>query len=294
VPKVSVVIPSYNRAEFVGQAIQSVLDQTWPNLELVVVDDGSTDHSMDVLRGFGDRIQVLTHPQHENHGQSASINLGLQHTDGQYVAILDSDDWWEKNKLERQVNYLQSHPEIGLVYGNGWSVSANGEKLFRFYESDHREESDPARVLQDCYFLVPNNSLFRRDVLTKTGLFDESLRSAQDHDMAIRMAESTRIGYIPDEIFFYRRHEDSISHRSTRLRWENGFRILKRAVARYPYSRRAIRGRRAVLNFRLAQVCLSEGAWFRGLSHLLAALANDPARSIRVITGREKISAPSS
>ena len=110
----------------------------------------------------------------------------------------------------------------------------------------------------DCYFAFPSNSLFRRSVLALTGPLDESFRSAQDHDMAIRMAEKTKLAYIPDELWFYRRHADSVSHRSTLQRWKNGFVILDRAAQRYPYPRRVIRARRAVLHFRLGQCLMAE------------------------------------
>ncbi len=291
-PKVSVVIPCYNREAYIAQTVDSVLGQTWENIELVVVDDGSTDGSRDVLSGYGDRIRVMAHPGGENRGQSASINMGLKHTDGEYVAILDSDDYWMPEKIEKQARYLMTHPDVGLVYANGWIVDARGERQFRRYKPNrHRELNEPGRVLMDCYFALPSNALFRRSILSESGLFDESLRTAQDHDMAIRVAEHARLAYLPEELWCYRRHDDSVSHRSTLQRWRNGFLILERAAARYPYPQRVIRARRAVLHFRLGQCLLGEKRYLPALRHLAAAVFSDPGRALRVLAGREHVSA---
>ena len=256
-----------------------------------MVDDGSTDGSLAVLERYQDQIRIMKHPGGENRGQSASINLGLENTDGEFIAILDSDDYWALDKIEKQAGYLMTHPDVGLVYGNGWIVNQSGEKQYRCYKSEHAETNDPGRVLMDCYFAFPSNSLFRRSVLALTGPLDESLRSAQDHDMAIRMAENTKLAYIPDELWFYRRHADSVSHRSTLQRWKNGFVILDRAAQRYPYPRRVIRARRAVLHFRLGQCLMAERRYLTACPHLVASFFNDPRRALRVLMGRERVSA---
>ena len=292
-PRVAVVIPCYNREQYLAQAVQSVLDQTWPNVELVVVDDGSTDGSREVLASFGDRVRVLTHPGGENRGQSASINLGINNSEGEYIAILDSDDWWALDKLESHIGYLEANPDIGMVYGNGFRVEQETGTRYRLYQDAHREASDPARLLLDCYIALPGNAVFRRSVLHKAGLFDESLRSAQDHDMAVRMAEVARFAYLPGERFFYRRHSASISHRNFKLRWANGFYILDKAARRYPYPRVIIRRRRAVLHFRMGQVLWAEGARVRAGWHFLRAFMDDPGRAYNVAARRERVSAPS-
>jgi glycosyltransferase involved in cell wall biosynthesis len=291
-PKVSVVIPVYNRERFIAETVQSVLDQTFQDFELITVDDGSTDGSRRVLESFGDRITILQHPGGENRGQSAAINLGMRHARGQYIALLDSDDLWLPRKLEIQTAYLDAHPDVGLVYGNGLAIDAEGRKLYDIYEPGHIEGSNPHRVLLDCYFLVPNNSLVRREVFERAGPFDESLRAAQDHDMAIRIAEITRLAYIDEQVFCYRRHPDSISRKRADVRWRNGFKILEKARQRYPYPRRVIWQRRAVLHFRLGQCYFESRAVFSALKHMLAAFMFDPLRSLSVIMGRERITSP--
>ena len=290
--KVSVIIPCYNRGKYLAEAIDSVLGQTYGNLELIIVDDGSTDDSLNVARSYEDRLTILQHPNGENRGQSASINLGLRSIDGEYVAILDSDDYWMLDKLEKQVAVLGEKPDIGLVYGNCNYVNADGELIFTLYGPDHREYSDPNRVLMNCYFLLPNNALVRHTDFDRAGFFDESYRAAQDHDMAIRIAEVTKLAYIPDIVLNYRRHRESISANGAMMRWQNGFRILEKASRRFAYPRKTLRARKAVLHFRVGQCLLQEKKRVQAAGHFLQALINDPLRSLKVTLGRENVSSP--
>jgi glycosyltransferase involved in cell wall biosynthesis len=123
-PQVTVIIPTFNRARYLTEAIQSVLGQTFPDYELIVVDDGSTDGTAAVLEGFGDsRLRVL---RQENHGISAAMNAGLRAAQGEYIARLDSDDVWFPNLLAYETRVLDSRPDIGVVYARAQAMSANG------------------------------------------------------------------------------------------------------------------------------------------------------------------------
>ena len=144
----------------------------------------------------------------------------------------------------------------------------------------------------NCHFSLPSNSLVRRAVFEKTGGFDESLRAAQDHDMAIRVAEVTRLAFLNEELWCYRRHGQSISHARAMERWINGFTILGKAVRRYPYSRKVRRKRLAVLHFRVGQCLLEEkNLPFAALRFSLAGIL-DPARAVGVLLKREPASSP--
>lgn len=291
-PLVSVIIPCYNSKRFVAETVESVLNQTWPNIELMVIDDGCTDGSRGILESYGHRLILLEYPGRVNKGQSAAINLGLRHCRGEYIAILDSDDIFAPEKIEKQISYLLDNPEIGLVYSNGYAINENGNILYEFYGNDHEEFSDANRVLKDCYFLLPNNSLVRRKPIELAGYFDENLRAAQDHDMAIRIAEITKLGYLSEHLFYYRRHKDSISHRNAKRRWKNGYKILRKAYKRYDYPIKTILGRLAVLNFRLGQCFFEEKRYIRAVLLFVAAGVCDPIRSMRVLLGREKVYSP--
>lgn len=293
-PTVSVVIPVYNRGKFVGETINSVLRQTYTDFEVLAVDDGSTDDSLAVLKSFGDRITVLQHPNGENRGQSAAINLGLKHVRGRYVAVLDSDDLWMPEKLSILIEYLEAHPDVGLVYSNGHWIDEDGNSKGVMYGSTHVEASDPAAVLMNCYFALPSNSIARREAFDKAGGFDETLRTAQDHDMAVRVAEVARLAYVDRVLWAYRRHSASVSKRSGEKRWRIGFYILEKARRRYPYPAHVIRKRKAVLHFRLGQLAKERGAWLKFFWHMSLAGLLDPPRAVGVLTRQEAVSSPHS
>ena len=288
---VSVIIPSYNRAAYIEAAISSALDQTYGPVEVIVVDDGSTDGSYEKLQQWEERgeLVLLTHPERRNRGQSASINLGIQQAAGSYIAILDSDDMFAKEKLADQVAFLEANPETGMVYGQGHAVDADGNFLFKVPGDGHQEPSDPNRLLLDCYMALPGGSLVRRSVFEKAGLFEESFRAGQDHDMAIRIMEATKCAYLPKLAFYYRKHDDSISVKGLERRWLTGLEILRRANERYPYMRSTIRKRKAVLQFRLGQTYWRERRKAKALPHLVSSGLLDPARALMVLIGREQV-----
>jgi glycosyltransferase involved in cell wall biosynthesis len=287
-PTVTVIIPSYNREKYVHQTIDSALSQKYDNIEVVVVDDGSTDRSREILEMYGNRIRLLEHEGRANRGQSAAINLAMRSTGGEYVAILDSDDVWTDDKLEKQVDYLERHPEIGIVYGNGFAIDENGKILYKLIPPGHREASDPSRMLLECHFNIPSNALVRRSAFDRAGEFDETLRSSQDHDMAIRLLEVTKAAFLDETVWYYRRHPDTQSTKHTKRRWMNGFKILDKACSRYPYARSVRRRRLAVLHYRLAQCLLSEREYLPAIKNILLSGFFDPARAIKVLLGTEK------
>ncbi len=285
----TVIIPAYNRISYIEQTVESVLNQSYKNLELIVIDDGSNDGTYEFLKTYGDRITLLTHENRQNKGQSASINIGINASKGEFIAILDSDDYWGLNKLEVQTNFLKLNSDIGLVYSNGHGVDENGNVFYDIYSLGHTETNDPNRVLLDCYILLPQNSLVRKTIYDEVGFFEDGYRSAQDHDMLIRIAEITKLAYLPDFLFFYRRHSQSISVQGTEIRWRTGFKILENARKRYPYKKETIRKRRAVLNFRLGQSLIEKNKYISALVCFLKAGLLDPLRSVQVIFGKEKV-----
>jgi glycosyltransferase involved in cell wall biosynthesis len=287
-PTVTVIIPSYNREKYIRATIDSALAQTYEYIEIVVVDDGSSDCSRDILIGYGDRIRLLEHEGRANRGQSASINLALRRSIGEYVAILDSDDVWTTDKIEKQVDYLERHPDIGIVYGNGHAIDENGKILYKLIPPGHREENDPRRMLLECHFNIPSNALVRRSAFDQAGEFDETLRSSQDHDMAIRLLEVTKAAFLDAPVWYYRQHPDTQSSKHTKRRWMNGFKILEKACRRYPYGWNVKRRRLAVLHFRVGQCFSSEGAYYQAMKNFLLAGFFDPARTARVLLGMEK------
>ncbi len=289
-PLVSIIIPSYNRFKYIAEAIFSVENQNYKNIEIIVVDDGSNDGSLSLLESlkYEGRIQLYTHNNKINKGQSASINLGMSKASGCYISVLDSDDYFSAQKLTNQVAFLEADKSIGMVYGQGHAVDANGRFLFKVPDDNHREDSDPNKLLLDCYMALPGGALVRREVFESVGLFEEKFRAGQDHDMALRIMEKFPVAFLPEVSFYYRKHGDSISARGLETRWRNAALILERAVGRYPYRKSTIRKRRAVIDYRLGQVLWSSDRKIQALSRFIAAGVRDPKRATKVIFNGRK------
>ena len=286
--KVSVIIPAYNREAFIRETIESVLEQTYSNIELIVVDDGSTDNTLKIVKEYKEKLDLLQHPGGVNKGQSAAINLGLKVSTGEYIAILDSDDLFAPKKIELQIEHLIKNLDVGLVYANGIAIDTNGAELHVMIQKGHKEENKPELVLLNSYYNIPSNALIRKSVFEIVGGFDEELRSAQDHDMAIRIAEVTRLNYIDKVLWYYRRHKETQSVQHSERRWKNGFKVLRKACSRYPYGYAIIFKRLAVLHYRYGQSLLIKRKICSACFHFIVAFCYDPIRSIRVIIGLER------
>lgn len=208
-PRVSVIVPAYNAAACVSRAVDGVLAQTWQDLELLVVDDGSTDDTRAVLSVYGDRLRVL--PQ-ANGGPAAARNHGLRDALGEYVAFLDADDWWEAGKLAEQVDFLDAHPEIGFCSTATRVVDTAGRTV-----GDWPCQPN-AGPLPDILFMhgtVVSGStsgvLARRALVLEVGGFDPALRGFEDPDLWIRLAARTGYACIPQPLTVVVRTPGSVS-----------------------------------------------------------------------------------
>ncbi len=289
-PRISVITPAYNRLDLIQETLDSVFGQSLGDLEYILVDDGSSDGTFEWLEGVQDpRLRLLTHPERQNRGQAASINLGLEQARGEFVVILDSDDLLAPGALEAHAAMLEQNPALGMVYGQGYAIDVDGHRLYPLFPEGHRETSEPDRLLLDCYVASPGLCMFRKSVIDEVGPLEVTFRAAQDHDFLLRVAEKAPVGYSGVTSFYYRKHDGSISTNGQRTRWQNGFEILHRAKARYPYKKSTLRKRKAVLCFRLGMVLLKEGRQFQGVRYLLESGLRDPARALAVLLGRERV-----
>jgi glycosyltransferase involved in cell wall biosynthesis len=197
-PEISVIIPTYNMANFIQEAIQSVLDQTFSDFEIVVVDDGGTDNTVDVVKAFKDpRIRYI---YQENHGVSSARNSGIRASSGEFIAFLDSDDAWLPRSLEIKKELLDVHPDAALICSDIYLVNVSaGKAVSRFWhdilfyssKSVARAAKQPVieLITRGC-FIVPTTTVVRRSVFARVGYFDESLRTWEDWDMFVRIARS--------------------------------------------------------------------------------------------------------
>jgi glycosyltransferase involved in cell wall biosynthesis len=201
-PKVSIIIPTYNAAAFLPRAVESVLTQTYPRVQVVVVDDGSTDETPHLLKRFGSPVLCL---RQTNRGPAAARNLGLSVAEGEYIGFLDADDWLLPRTLLRHVRFLEARPEHGWVYGDVQYVDEAGTSLdlasqrFRYGQRDSLEGVlFPALIHGN--FIPFHAPLFRRRCLEETGPFDEDpeLIGIEDWDLLLRLSLVAPAAYLPE------------------------------------------------------------------------------------------------
>jgi glycosyltransferase involved in cell wall biosynthesis len=201
-PIVSVIIPTYNRALLIGRAIQSVLDQSCADFELLVVDDASTDDTEQVVSGYEDsRIRYVRHEQ--NMGGGAARNSGIDLACGEYVAFLDSDDEWFPGKLERQLaQATASSPDHGIFYCDNLTVI--GRALLADVGQFH--EGSVKRHLLGGWCLSMTSSVLIRTELLRTAHFDASLPGFQDYDLWLRLSDMTSFKHLPETLVYLHQH----------------------------------------------------------------------------------------
>lgn len=276
---VAVVIPCYNSSKYIRKTLDSVLNQNYKDLEIVAIDDGSTDETRRILGSYLPKIRILSHPNNANLGQAASLNLGINETKSYLIAFLDSDDLWYPGKVKDQVKIFEKHTDVGLVYTNGYVIDEKDNALYKIFPEKFLEKNVLGEILLKCYIKTPSSVMVKAEIIEKSGLFRENLHST-DHDMWIRMSEITKFYYIPDILIGYRKHRGQKS--SARRQWEDGFTILKEACQRYPYGANLKRKRLAVLYYHLAQHDWRNGDYFRSSRNYLLAGLLDPFRAVDV------------
>lgn len=214
-PKVSVIIPAYNQANFLDNAIQSVYAQTYRDYEIVVVDDGSTDDTATVAQRHGERIRYL---HQENRGLAGARNTGIRAASGELVALLDSDDTWLPDYLLTMVMLANRHPEASVFYCAARCMDEGGRPLSQIVGTSAKDITDLYWVLLRSNFLIPSTITMRRSVVEQAGMFDQGFRSCEDWDLWLRLLQSkhTFIG-TPSVLAQYRVHGKSLSANTSRM-----------------------------------------------------------------------------
>lgn len=229
-PLVSVVMATYNMAQYVGQAIQSVLAQDYQALEVIVVDDGSTDDTPNVLAHFSEdpRVRVI---RQANAGQTVAKNRGLQAARGQYVGFCDADNLWCPGKLAMQLPLLQAQREPTIIYGDIQLIDGDGKDL---PTPKRRRYSGriTGQLLVDN-FVTFNTVLASRQLLEEAGGFDESLRMGIDYDLWLRLSVKYPFEYLEQPLVRYRIWGGQMSNRLGE-RFDNCFKLLERFLAQNP------------------------------------------------------------
>lgn len=210
VAKVSVIIPTYNRAEFLRSAITSVLNQTYQDFEIIVVDDGSTDNTREVVCSFNDkRIKYILNEV--NKGEAGARNAGIMNSNAEYIAFLDDDDEWLPEKLKLQIDLLENSPaKVGVVYTGYLEVDRSSNKILLQFIPTERGNIYKDIFLKNCVG-IPSTVVLRKACFETLGLFDEKVIYPTDYDMWIRISMGFYFEYIEKPMVRYYVHENTIS-----------------------------------------------------------------------------------
>ena len=204
---VSVIIPTFDRTEFLSHALDSVFSQSYVATEVIVVDDGSTDHTVEKLSPAYPSVRFL---RQENQGVSAARNLGIMKAENPWIALLDSDDRWAPEKLDRQINHLSQNPSLRAVHtGEKWI--RNGQEINIPASLDKTKDGLWERSLEKC-IICPSSVLLHQSVFEKIGTFDPSLAICEDYDFWLRLLLTHEIGLIEEPLVHkYGGHPDQLS-----------------------------------------------------------------------------------
>ena len=283
-PKVSVVIPNYNYAEFLRDCVFSVLDQTYKNIEIVIVDNGSTDYSRSVIGEL-----VVSYPTkiraffQENKGQAGSRNRGILESRGEIVAFLDADDKWLPSKLEEQLSLLQSDQTLGLVYCGFYKVDEKMNILERVtpkYTGDILTQfalagGDPVVVGGE------SSAIFYRDLAELVGYLDLSLEESSGWDFFRKLASVTKVGAVSSGLMLYRQHDKSHSVSSKKMYHQMLLHIAKifeddRSIRVWSLAPKAY----SIVYIDYALSSLRRFKWCDALFYFARAFASHPLSSI--------------
>lgn len=212
---VSIIIPSYNCEAYIAETLASVLAQQGPELDVIVVDDGSTDRTRDIVRGFGSAVRLISQ---RNAGVCRARNHGIALAQGEFICLLDHDDYWFPGKLARQLQEMQRDPAVGVVFSTflRWRSLAEGQPFPApaSFERDSVADDTVAEMsgwiyhqfLTDC-FMLTSTAMFRREAFERCGSFDEALPYSEDWELWLRMARELKFVQLRRPSTLYRMHQ---------------------------------------------------------------------------------------
>ena len=217
-PLVSVIIPNYNYARYVCEAIDSVLTQTYPNIEIIVVDDGSKDESKEILQSYGGKIKTILQ---QNQGVSAARNNGLTESKGEFIAFLDADDVWLPQKIEKQIERFLSDDLLGLVHVGVEDIDADGKHLSNHLDGLEGDISHEFLLFNRAVVLGGGSGIIiRRQILEEIGGFDTRLSTSADWDVFHQVSSRSKVGFIAEVLLKYRIHGSNMHGNIRRMERE--------------------------------------------------------------------------
>jgi glycosyltransferase involved in cell wall biosynthesis len=215
-PLVSVIIPAYNAAQYIGETLQSVMQQTINDFEIVIVDDGATDNQKEVITAFVEKDSRVKYIYQSHQGVSAARNTGFRNSQGKFIAFLDSDDVWLPKNLEVKLKKLERE-NIGLVHSDASVIDAHSNDVDTTLTGMEGELLDELLLWRGTQIPGPSSILMKRQVIDLVGLFDENLSTAADKEFFFRVAAKFRIGRIEQTTWKYRVHTNNMHKNISRM-----------------------------------------------------------------------------
>jgi len=275
-PMVSVIIPTYNRAHVLARSIQSVLNQTFQDFELIIVDDGSTDDTESLVNRFSSKkIKYVRHQK--NQGGSPARNTGIRLAKGDYIAFLDDDDEWMPEKLERQMEVIcKAPPEVGVLYTKFRQYDRFGDYVPQ-RRLAKKEGNLFKQLLGEC-FLGLGTTLIRKECFDKVGLFNENILYARDWDLLLRISQHYQFLYIDEPLAIVHEQPEGI-----RLKHERNFADIQRIFETYFPQIKQDRKLLAKYYYRLAHLSYILGRIGQGRYYYLKSLKAYPVDIVVII-----------
>jgi len=233
-PKVSVLIATYNRANLINRAIQSVLEQTFKDWEIIIADDGSTDNTAEVIKEWQAGDSRIKYARSEHLGRISKIsNFGLREAKGEYIAILDDDDYWATpDKLKEQVKFLDKNPEYVGCGGGYIVIDENGKEKSRFLKPERNEEIRQHALIANP--MANPTTMFRRSAVEKIGFYDETMPQFADWDFWLKMGLVGKLYNFREYFACYQMWEGGMSFLKQKDNARSALRIIRRYKNQYP------------------------------------------------------------
>jgi len=300
-PDVSVIIPAYNGARYICESIESVLNQTYRQFEIIVVDDGSTDNTSEVLEPYI-RNSSIRYFYQDNAGHGAARNTGIKYAQGKYVCFHDQDDWLEKDSLERRLNFYETYPKLGLVCSDfRTAIMGNGCNEIVYAESYVKKENMIERMPNGCTEVKAHNIyifnkniypefifvcfawigtvMIRKEVFDEVGIFDEEFMWSPDIDLFIRISKQFSVGFLDTSTAIYRAHPGGMSLNLYRV-YEDAVKyhtkFLKPAWELRDIDKKRVKLSVRDICFRKAHLLIESKHHFRAVTDILRGIRYDP------------------
>ena len=211
--RISVIITTFNRAQFVKKAINSVLNQTYQDVEIIVVDDGSTDNTKSIVNSYGEQVRYI---YQENKGAASARNAGIEKSKGEYITFLDSDDYYKKDNLLKKLSFLESNLQTRWLYSDWQYIDEKGEHLDKgSVRFDYFNKKLSGEIFEELFykrnFIATDTVVVKRSVLEDVGFFDPTIPSQEEYDLWLRVSATYPVHYINEVLVIVTIHPDSLS-----------------------------------------------------------------------------------